>query len=181
MLHATYASYASLAGALPKMAAALCAYRGQRVFTTGSRFRVCARRSRAVTDGCRPLATFSPALLFWKGSDAVAGCLRSVENHLTSRLRRHLPIGRSHMCLGDINRFRWAKNNAHRGRRMRWASFIVIDDLGGGASSIDRSALGGGVCGSEYRVGISIPRLSPICIGPARHRRVYCPINSMTF
>jgi len=163
------------------MAAALCAYRGQKVFADVSQFQVCARRSRAVADGCRLLVTFSPALPFWKGSDAVAGCPRSVESDLTSRLRRHLPIGWQHACLSDINRFRWAKNNAHRGRRMRWASFIVIDDLGGGVSPIDRSALGGGVCGPEYRVGISIPRLGPICIGPARHRRVCCPINSMTF
>lgn len=109
------------------------------------------------------------------------GRFRRAQSRLGRMPRRREPFLGLRPLPRSINRFRWTKNNAHRGRRMRWASFMVIDDLGGGVSSIDRSALGGGVCGSEYGVGIFIPRLCPICTGPARHCRLCCPINSMTF
>jgi len=111
-------------GNLPKMAAALCAYRGQMKNCLRGSLQGNAWLSQVLSICCRHSAMFWPAMLFGEGC---IGCfppadLRSTACAPGSGICR--PIGALEAYKADLG----GKNNAHRGRRMRWASFEVIDD-----------------------------------------------------
>lgn len=106
MLHATYAVSAGLAGDMPKMMAALCAYRDKVENGLGGRIPGKAEVSEGNAAVCPHSATFPPAVFFWRDQEGLPGWRRMILVPAIAVVFGPPPFGGRELSHGRERRFR---------------------------------------------------------------------------